>query len=171
MEILTYVLEGQLAHTDSLGHTETLRPGEFQRMTAGTGIRHSEFNPSPAEPVHFYQIWIEPDRAGHAPGYEQKRFDDERTLGRLAVVASPDGRDGSLTIQQDALVLLGRLADGEIGHADLEPGRAAWVQVLRGWVELDGHTLEAGDGAAVDDLPAISLRALGEAEVLVFDLA
>jgi redox-sensitive bicupin YhaK (pirin superfamily) len=171
MEIVTYVLEGALEHRDSLGSGGTIRPGELQRMTAGTGIMHSEVNPSPAEPVHLYQIWILPERAGLEPSYEQRAFPEEERRNRLRVVASPDGRDGSLTIQQDATLHLGTLeAGGEVSHS-LASGRHAWLQVLRGAVHLNGRRLAGGDGAAISDEPALAIKAEGPAEVLLFDLA
>src|SRR3954468_19901114 len=151
MEIISYVLEGALGHRDSLGHEAVLRPGEFQCMTAGTGIRHSEFNPSRTEAVHFYQIWLLPDRSGHTPHYDQRSFPEDERRGRLRLVASPDGRDGSLTIHQDAEVYLAALGPGDrVAHA-LRPGRYAWLQVLRGDVDLNGTSLVAGDGAAVGE--------------------
>lgn len=170
MEIITYVLDGALAHKDSLGTAETIEAGEFQRMTAGTGIRHSEFNPSADTPVHLYQIWIEPDRDGHTPSYEQKRFDDGRADNRLGLVASPDGRDGSLTINQDARLYLGRLQAGQEVHQPLDPSRHAWLQVLRGSVEVDGQLLETGDGVAISGETVAGLRAVTGSELLLFDL-
>jgi len=168
MEILSYVLDGALEHRDSLGTGSVIRPGDVQRMSAGTGVRHSEFNASAAEPVHFLQIWLEPAVAGLAPGYEQKTFGDTRD--RLRLVASPDGADGSLTIHQDARVFAARLAPGvEVTHR-LAPGRHAWVQVARGALALAGRRLAHGDGAAVSDEPALTLRAERDAEALVFDL-
>jgi quercetin 2,3-dioxygenase len=170
MEIVTYVLEGALAHKDSLGNGSVLRPGEFQRMTAGTGIEHSEFNPSDSEPVHLYQIWLFPERRGLAPSYDQRAFADEERQGMLRVVASPDGRDGSLTIDQDAEVFLTTLGTGnEITH-ELSPGRHAWIQVLRGTVKLQDVSLAAGDGAAVSDESRVTLIAPESSEVMVFDL-
>jgi redox-sensitive bicupin YhaK (pirin superfamily) len=171
MEILTYVLSGAVEHQDSMGNRAVIRPGEVQRMTAGRGVTHSEMNPSPGEPLHLLQIWIHPDRRGLEPGYEQRPFPAEARRGRLQVVASPDGRDGSLTIHQDASLYAGALAEGdEVEHA-LAPGRHAWVQVTRGSVSLNGESLEAGDGAALSDEPAARLRGRSDAEVLVFDLA
>src|SRR5947209_11283362 len=160
MEIISYVLEGELAHKDSLGTGSVLRPGEFQHMTAGTGIRHSEFNPSETELVHFYQIWIIPERQGLRPSYDQRAFPEGERRGRLRVVASPDGRDGSLTIRQDAEVFLASLDGQEVTH-ELRPGRHAWVQVLRGAIQLGDLSLSAGDGAAVSDEPALTLLASG----------
>lgn len=171
MEIVTYVLSGALAHRDSLGTGSTIRPGELQRMTAGTGIRHSEFNPSAAEPVHLYQIWLEPEREGLEPSYEQRAFPEEERLNRLRLVASPDGQDGSLVIRQDARLYLATLDGGREVRHELTPGRHAWLQVLRGGVGLDGLALSAGDGAAVGDEPGLAIRADGRSEVLLFDLA
>ncbi|MFZ5482505.1 MAG: pirin family protein [Myxococcota bacterium] len=169
MEIVSYVLSGTIAHRDSMGNVRTLTPGEVQRMTAGTGVTHSEFNPSATEPLHFLQIWILPDRRGLAPGYEQKRFDDRND--RLRVVASPDGRDGSVTIHQDVLLLAGVLATGVAVEHPLAAGRHAWVQVARGQVRLGEHPLRAGDGAALTGEAAVKLVAEAASEVLVFDLA
>ena len=159
MEIITYVLEGALEHRDSLGTGSVLRPGEFQHMSAGTGIRHSEFNPSSTEPVHLYQIWLLPNQKGLPPSYEQKTFPEDEKRGRLRLVASPDAQDGSLLIHQDARVYLSTLdGDQEIQH-DLRPGRHAWLQVLRGAVELNGQLLHASDGAAVSDVTKLSILA------------
>ncbi len=172
MEILSYVLSGRLAHEDSTGARGVLRPGEVQRMSAGTGVQHSEFNGSEDEGVHFLQIWILPDRAGHRPSYEQKPFPDAEKRGRLALVASPDGDRGSLTIHQDVRVHATVLADGESVRHVLGPARHAWVQVARGELALNGKTLRAGDGAAVSDERDLVLtgRAQGPAEALLFDL-
>lgn len=170
MEILTYVLEGALAHRDSLGNGSTIRPGEVQRMSAGTGVRHSEYNASRDAPVHFLQIWIRPDRAGHAPSYEQRAFPAAERRGGLRLLASPDGADGSLTIHQDVRVLGALLAAGQEATLALAPGRHAWVQVAGGEVDVNGTSLAAGDGAALSDEPQVSLRARADAEVLVFDL-
>jgi redox-sensitive bicupin YhaK (pirin superfamily) len=170
MEIISYVLEGELGHKDSLGHGAALRPGEFQCMTAGTGIRHSEFNPSATEPVHFYQIWILPDRAGHEPHYDQRTFPVDERQGQLRLVASPDGRENSLTIHQDAAVYLSSLGRGEQVQHTLGRGRSGWLQVLRGSVQLNGIALEAGDGAAISDESSLAIRAAGPAEVMLFDL-
>ncbi|TMQ15048.1 MAG: pirin family protein [Candidatus Rokuibacteriota bacterium] len=171
MEIISYVLEGGLEHRDSLGTGSVIRPGDVQRMSAGTGVRHSEFNASPSEPVHFLQIWIEPATSGIAPGYEQKAFSDEDKRGRLRLVASPDGADGSVTIHQDARAYATRLAPGvEVVHR-LAPGRHAWVQVVRGALSLGGQRLGQGDGAAVSDESTLKLVGNKDAEALVFDLA
>jgi redox-sensitive bicupin YhaK (pirin superfamily) len=170
MEIISYVLEGALGHKDSLGNGSVLRPGEFQCMTAGTGIRHSEFNPSESEPVHFYQIWLLPDRQGLAPSYDQRAFPEEERRGKLRVVASPDGRDGSLTIHQDAEVLLTSLAAGERVTHELAPGRHAWLQVLRGSAQLNGVSLATSDGAAVSEESSLTVLAAEPCEVMLFDL-
>jgi quercetin 2,3-dioxygenase len=171
MEIVTYVLDGALQHRDSLGTGSVIRPGELQRMTAGTGIAHSEFNASQTEPVHLYQIWLLPERRGLAPGYEQKEFAAAERAGRLRVVASRDGRDGSLTIHQDATLALATLADGQSVSTALAPGRHAWVQVLRGSVTVNGTPLAEGDGAAVSDETELTITGTSPAEVMVFDLA
>jgi len=166
MEIITYVLEGALEHKDSLGTGSVIRPGEVQRMSAGTGIRHSEFNHSRSEPVHFLQIWILPNVQGVQPGYEQKRIEHD---GGLRLVASPDSADGSVTIHQDARVYAARLNGAEINHA-LAPGRRAWLQVARGTARLNGTELQAGDGAGIEGEANLRLAADGSAEVLLFDL-
>jgi redox-sensitive bicupin YhaK (pirin superfamily) len=173
MEILTYVLSGALAHRDSSGGGGEIRNGEVQRMSAGTGIRHSEFNASPSEPVHFLQVWLLPDRPGHRPSYEQQEFAAGERRGRLRLVASPDGAEGSTTIHQDARVYATLLADGQAVEHELAPGRHAWVQVARGAVEVNGTRLSQGDGAAVSHERLLRLigRGAGEAELLVFDLA
>jgi redox-sensitive bicupin YhaK (pirin superfamily) len=171
MEIVTYVLSGALEHRDSLGTAGTIRPGELQRMTAGTGIVHSEFNPSDAVPVHLYQIWLEPEREGLEPSYEQRAFPEAERRNRLRLVASPDGHDGSLAIRQDARLYLATLDGGREVRHELSPGRHAWLQVLRGGVDLNGSPMTAGDGAAVGDEPALAIRAEGPSEVLLFDLA
>ncbi len=173
MEILSYVLSGALAHKDSTGGSGVLRPGEVQRMSAGTGVRHSEFNGSRDEPVHFLQIWILPDREGHAPSYEQKPFPEERRRNRLLLVASPDGADGSLRLHADARVYATVLGPGEIVRHALTPGRHAWVQVARGELTVNGQRLAAGDGAAVAGDREIAVAGSGAtpAEALVFDLA
>jgi redox-sensitive bicupin YhaK (pirin superfamily) len=170
MEIISYVLEGELEHKDSLGHGSVLRPGEFQRMTAGTGVEHSEFNPSRTEPAHFYQIWLLPDRRGHHPSYEQKSFPVAERKGKLRLVASPDGRNGSLTIHQDAEVLLSSLdREQQLTH-ELRSGRFAWLQILHGTVQLNGVSLSQGDGAAIWDETSLKVKAAGPAEIMLFDL-
>jgi hypothetical protein len=173
MEIVSYVLTGALAHKDSTGGHGVLRPGEVQRMSAGTGVRHSEYNASKDEIVHFLQIWIVPDRAGHPPSYEQKRFPDAEKKGRLRLVASPDAADGSLSVHQDARVYATILGDGEEVRLALAPGRHAWVQAARGELTVNGKPLGAGDGAALSDEATLVLAGRGAAggEALVFDLA
>jgi redox-sensitive bicupin YhaK (pirin superfamily) len=172
MEIVTVVLQGALRHRDSLGTGSTIRPGEVQRMTAGTGILHSELNPSATEPVHLLQIWMLPERRGLEPGYEQRRFGEDEAKGRLRLVASRDGRDGAVTVHQEVDLYLGRLETGERLAHRLKPGRHAWVQVARGALTLNRQTLLAGDGAAVSDESVLELRANeGPAEALLFDLA
>ena len=171
MEIVTYVLEGALQHQDSMGNGEVLRPGEFQRMSAGTGITHSEFNPSSSEPVHLYQIWIMPQRLGIEPSYEQKRFADEERQNQLRLVASPDAAEDSLTIHQDARIYLATLQAGVAVHRTLDPKRAAWLQVLRGSVLLDGQPMNTSDGAAISEMTQLEIQASSDAEVMLFDLA
>jgi redox-sensitive bicupin YhaK (pirin superfamily) len=171
MEIISYVLEGALEHKDSIGTGSVIRPGDVQVMSAGTGIRHSEFNHSKTEPVHFLQIWVVPDHEGIAPRYEQKRFPDDEKRGRLRLVGSSDGHDGSIVIHQDVQLFAALMNTGEqVTHA-LSPGRKAWLQVVRGAVQLNGHEMSAGDGAAAEGEPAMSVVAnKAGAEVLVFDL-
>lgn len=170
MEIITWVLEGALEHRDSLGNGGVIRPGELQRMRAGHGIAHSEFNASASAPVHLLQIWIEPDTYGLEPGYEQVAFDPADLQGRFRVIASDDGRDGSATIRQDAAVHAARLNPGETATLALAPGRRAWLQVARGKVTLGGHPLEAGDAVAITYEAAIAVEARAASEVIVFDL-
>ena len=171
MEIITYVLSGELAHKDSMGNGSIIRPGEVQRMSAGTGVVHSEMNASRTQPVHLLQIWIVPDRAGHRPGYEQKPFSPEERRGKLRLVASPDGRDGSVTIHQNALVHAGLLERGERVSYTLGPRRHAWLQVARGSVQLNGQGLREGDGAAISDEARLDVEGENSSEVLLFDLA
>jgi len=171
MEIVTYVLEGALEHRDSMGNGEVLRPGEFQRMTAGTGITHSEFNPSPNEPTHLYQIWLFPEKAGLEPSYEQKRFADDELQDQLRLVASREAANGSLLIHTDASIYVGRFAAGKNVVHPLAAGRHAWLQILRGQVQLGTQTLAAGDGVAVSDEHEFRFQAVGDAEVMLFDLA
>lgn len=171
MEIITYVVRGRLAHKDSTGTHSEITPGEVQRMSAGTGVSHSEFNPSDTEPTHLLQIWIQPDERGLKPGYEQLRFSDEERRGRLRLVASPGGVDGSVTIHQDTLLYDGLVAPSdEITH-QISPDRHAWIQVIKGEVTANGTTLQAGDGAAVSEESSLSIRAAEESEILLFDLA
>ncbi|MGO8995197.1 MAG: pirin family protein [Polyangiaceae bacterium] len=171
MEIISYVLEGSLEHKDSMGTGSVIRPDDVQRMSAGTGVRHSEFNGSKTEPVHFLQIWIVPAKAGIAPSYEQKSFPRAEKLGRLRLIASPDGRDGSVTIHASASLYAGVFAEGESGELALPSGRHAWVQVTRGKVRVNGEDLAAGDGAAISSEPAVRVEGVDKGEVLVFDLA
>lgn len=171
MEILTYVLSGELEHRDSMGNGAVIRPGEVQYMAAGAGVEHSEFNPSSSEPVHLMQIWLRPERRGVAPRYEQRRFPSLSSVGALTLLASPDGREGSIQINQDACLSAATLRAGQAAAATLAPGRGAWVQVLRGEVDVNGEALAAGDGASIDDAPEARILARSEAEVLVFDLA
>ena len=171
MEIISYVLEGALEHKDSIGTGSVIRPGEVQRMSAGTGVRHSEFNASETDPVHFLQIWILPEREGLTPSYEQKAFPEMEKRGRLRLVGSRDGRDGSVIIHQDADLYAGHFDAGEGASFDLRPGRGAWVQVARGAISLNGEPLAAGDGAAIKDVDTIEIEGREDAEVLVFDLA
>jgi redox-sensitive bicupin YhaK (pirin superfamily) len=170
MEIVSYVLQGGLEHKDSIGTGSVIRPGDVQRMSAGTGVRHSEFNASRTEPVHFLQIWLIPDRRGHKPGYEQKNFPEAERSGRLRLVASPDGREGSVTLHQDVALYAGVLAEGQQAKVALAPGRHAWVHVARGGATVNGERLGEGDGAAVSDERALTIDGHG-GEVLVFDLA
>jgi redox-sensitive bicupin YhaK (pirin superfamily) len=171
MEIVTVVLEGALEHRDSMGTGSVIRPGEVQRMSAGTGVTHSEMNASKTEKVHFYQIWILPEAARLPPGYEQKRFDPEERKNRLRLVASRDGRDGSLTVHQDAAIYAGTLDAGAHVERPLAADRHAWVQVARGEVTVNGRALAEGDGAAVSGEPSLTIHASAPAEVIVFDLA
>jgi redox-sensitive bicupin YhaK (pirin superfamily) len=170
MEIITYILEGALAHRDSMGNGSVIRPGDVQRMSAGTGVRHSEANGSETESVHLLQIWIVPSEQGIAPGYEQKKFDDEEKRGRLRLVASRDGRDGSVTIHQDADVYAALLDPAQSVTHELASGRGAWLQVARGAVELNGQSLTQGDGAAVEDENQLKIVGREAAEILLFDL-
>ncbi|HJZ59735.1 MAG TPA: pirin family protein [Gemmataceae bacterium] len=171
MEILTYVLSGRLEHRDSMGNGEVIRPGEWQAMTAGTGILHSEFNPSDAEPVHFLQIWVFPDRKGHTPGYRQRQFTDAEKAGKWRLVASPDGADGSLSIHQDARLSLAKLDAGQSARYELKPGRGAFLHVATGAVTVNGQKLVGGDAIAVEDEPVIEVTGEQPGEVLLFDLA
>jgi redox-sensitive bicupin YhaK (pirin superfamily) len=171
MEILTFVLSGELQHKDSLGNGEVLRPGEVQQMTAGSGIRHSEFNPSSTEPVHLYQVWLLPERQGLPPSYAQKAFDAAGRDNRWQVAAARDGREGSLTIHQDATILRASLAPGKSLEYALAPNRHAWLQVLAGEVSIAGNHLSAGDGLAVSDETSLAVAASQPADLLLFDLA
>ncbi len=171
MEIISYVLDGALQHRDSTGGGSIIRPGEVQRMSAGTGIRHSEFNASQSEPVHFLQIWILPERRGIAPGYEQKAFDLAEMRGRLRLVASRDGADGSLVLHQDANLYAGRMGPGDSSVHSLGAGRLGWLQVARGSVVLNGLQLATGDGAAIDAAGDLTVAgASDDTEILLFDM-
>jgi quercetin 2,3-dioxygenase len=170
MEIVSYVVDGALEHKDSMGTGSVIRPGDVQRMTAGTGVQHSEYNASKSEPVHFLQIWILPEAERLAPGYEQKTFSVDDKKNRLRLVASRDGRDGSVVVHQDVALYASVLDTGaEVAHP-LAKGRHAWVQVVRGAVEANGRRLAAGDGASLSDEANVALRALEASELLVFDL-
>ena len=170
MEIISYVLEGALEHKDSLGNGTVIRPGDVQRMSAGTGILHSEFNPSKVDPVHFLQMWIIPDRAGLPPSYEQKAFPIEERRGRLRLVAGRDSRGSTITVHQDARLFVANLEVNERVVHEIERGRGIWLQLARGIVTVNGTEMREGDGAAVEDEPAIAIEADTEAEFLLFDL-
>jgi redox-sensitive bicupin YhaK (pirin superfamily) len=171
MEILTRVLTGRLEHRDSMGNGEVIHPGEWQAMTAGTGITHSEFNPSDSEPVHLLQIWIFPDRRGHTPGYQQRVFADAEKTGRWRLAASPDGADASLVIRQDARVYETKLTAGQTVRHELKSGRAAYLHVATGSATVNGEQLVAGDGIAIEDEPSVVVASASDAEVILFDLA
>jgi quercetin 2,3-dioxygenase len=171
MEIISYVLEGGLAHKDSIGTGSVIRPGDVQRMSAGTGIRHSEFNASKEELVHFLQIWIVPERRGLQPSYEQKTFAPEEKRGRLRLVGSRDGRDGSVTIHRDVDLYATLLGAGDSVSHELAPGRIAWAQVAGGAASINGTPLSAGDGVAIETAGKLTLTGTDEAEILLFDMA
>ena len=171
MEIITYILEGALEHKDSIGTGSVIRPGEAQRMSAGAGITHSEFNHSKTDPVHFLQIWITPSARAIAPGYEQRTIDDAKARGGFAPVGSPDGRDQSVKIHQDAVLSVAKLERGQTVGTNLKKGRHGWVQVARGEVAVNGIALAEGDGAAISDEEKVTIVADSPAEVLLFDLA
>ena len=170
MEIISYVLDGALEHRDSIGTGSIIRPGEVQRMTAGTGIRHSEYNHSRTDPVHFLQIWIEPGQVDLQPSYEQKRFDDAEKRGTLRLVGSPDGREGSVTIHQDVNLYSGLFDGDESARFTVPAGRGVWLHVARGGVHVNGEALKAGDGLSATDIEALDIDQGEEAEVLLFDL-
>ena len=171
MEIISYVVTGALEHKDSIGTGSVIRPGDVQIMSAGTGIRHSEFNHSKSEPVHFLQIWIEPNRKGVPPRYEQTKFPDDSKRGRLVAIGSPDGRNGSVVIYQDAELYASLLDEGQTVVHELEPKRKAWLQMIRGALEVNGQGLEAGDGVAIEQERGISMVARADGtEFLLFDL-
>jgi redox-sensitive bicupin YhaK (pirin superfamily) len=171
MEIVTYVLEGGLEHKDSMGTGSVLRPGDVQRMSAGTGVTHSEFNHSAGAPLHFLQIWILPERSGLTPDYEEKRFDARDKRGQLRLIVSPDGRDGSLRIHQDARIYAAMLGSGENVQHQLADGRHAWLQMARGEVRVNGVALGRGDGLAISDEARLDISGVDDAELLLFDLA
>ena len=172
MEIISYVLQGALEHKDSIGNGSVIRPGDVQRMSAGTGIAHSEFNASTRDPVHFLQIWIQPERAGIQPSYEQKNFSLEEKQGKLKLVASPDGREDSVTIHQDANLHVAVLNKGDLVNHSVEKNRSLWLQIARGSAEINGQVLQAGDGAAITQEKNIELAATNDdTEILLFDLA
>jgi len=169
MEIVTYILSGALQHRDSMGNGRVIRPGEFQYMAAGTGVRHSEFNDSPVEPVHLLQIWMVPDHKGAAPSYAEKPMADAST-GRFHLIASKGGRADSISINQDADVLLAKFVGGDMASHSLRPQRHAWLQVAEGELTLNGHPLQTGDGAAVSEESSLTLNATKPSQVLLFDL-
>jgi quercetin 2,3-dioxygenase len=170
MEIISYVLAGELAHKDSMGNGSTIRPGDVQRMSAGSGVRHSEFNPSASEPVHFLQIWIQPSTPGIHPSYEEKSFSEQEKRGRLRIIASPDQADGSVLIHQDARVYAGLFDGTETTTLNVKPGRRIYVHVARGALQANGIDLNTGDALMLTDTPELLLQAGHQAEVLVFDL-
>jgi quercetin 2,3-dioxygenase len=171
MEIITYLLEGALEHNDSMGNGSIIRPGDGQRMSAGRGVRHSEANPSQTEAAHLLQIWILPSERGLEPSYEQKAFPAEEKRGKLRLIAGPDGKDGSVTIHQDARLYVALLSPGQQVQHELAPGRYAWLQVAKGAVELNGKPLSQGDGAAVSEEQKLTIKGTEDAEILLFDLA
>ncbi len=170
MEIISYVLEGGLAHQDSMGNGSVIRPGDVQRMSAGTGVRHSEYNASDREPVHFLQIWIEPSVRGVAPSYEEKHFDDASKRGKLRLIASPDGRDGSVSLHRDAYLYAALLDGAEAVEFAQRPGRRTYVHLVRGRAEVDGQRLEAGDAIKITGEKSIPIAKGRDAELLLFDL-
>ena len=170
MEIISYVLEGELAHRDSMGNGSVIRPGDVQRMSAGSGVRHSEFNHAQDRTTHFLQIWIEPNVTGIAPSYEEKRFSDADKQGRLRLVASPDGADGSVRIHQDARMYVSRLAPGQSLSAELAAGRLGYLHLVRGAVTVNGERLAGGDAAKARDETQLQIKAGADSELLLFDL-
>ena len=171
MEIITYVLDGALEHKDSLGNGAVITPGEVQRMSAGTGIMHSEFNPSQTEPVHLLQIWILPDRQGLQPSYEQRAFGLEERQGKLRLIAARDGREGAVTIHQDVDLYSAVLQKGDRLSYQLQPNRYGWLQVAKGEVSLNGNALKAGDAVALSEAESLKIGTDTSAEILLFDLA
>jgi hypothetical protein len=170
MEIISYVLDGELAHRDSMGNGSVIRPGDVQRMSAGSGVRHSEFNHAQDRTTHFLQIWIEPNVTGIAPSYEEKRFSDADKQGRLRLVASPDGADGSVRIHQDARMYVSRLAPGQSLSAELAAGRLGYLHLVRGALTVNGQRLDGGDAAKLRDESRLAIGAVGDSELLLFDL-
>ena len=170
MEILTYIISGELEHRDDMGNGSVIRPGDVQWMSAGTGVKHSEFNPSEAEPTHLLQIWILPDRTGRQPDYGEKNFPAAARQGRLCLVASPDGTDGSIRWGQDVRLYASLLAEGQEAGLDLEPDRHSWLQMIRGELEINGQTLARGDAVAVSDESRLQLKSSQDSEFLLFDL-
>jgi quercetin 2,3-dioxygenase len=170
MEIISYVLDGELAHRDSLGNGSVIRPGDVQRMSAGSGVRHSEYNHASDRTTHFLQIWIEPNVAGIAPGYEEKRFTDADKQGRLRLIASPDGAEGSVRIHQDARLYAALLSNGQSLRTQLQAGRLAYLHLVRGALELNGQRLVTGDAASIRDEDALAMTATDASELLLFDL-
>lgn len=171
MEIISYVVNGALEHKDSMGSKSAIVPGEIQRMSAGTGVTHSEYNQSKKEKVHFLQIWIQPKEHGIKPGYEQKSFADQYRAGELTLVASPDGREGSITVHQDVNLYVGMLQNKQSLRYQSKPGRHVWIQVVRGEITVNGIPLEVSDGAAISEETVLSLKGKADSEFLVFDLA
>jgi redox-sensitive bicupin YhaK (pirin superfamily) len=171
MEIVSYIVEGALEHRDSMGNGSVIRPGDVQRMTAGTGVTHSEFNPSKAEEMRLLQIWVVPSERGLVPGYDQRHFPEDERRGRLRLIVSGDPREGSIRMRQDADIYAGLLAPGDNVIHELAPDRGAWVQVVRGRIRLGDTQLDEGDGAAVEDERSIDITGEEDAEILVFDLA
>jgi redox-sensitive bicupin YhaK (pirin superfamily) len=170
MEIISYVLDGELAHRDSMGNGSVIRPGDVQRMSAGSGVRHSEYNHAADRTTHFLQIWIEPNVVGIAPSYEEKRFEDADKQGRLRLIASPDGADGSVRIQQDARLYVSRLAAGQSVPAHLDAGRLGYLHLIRGTATVNGEKLEGGDAAKIRAESTVKISADSDAELLFFDL-
>ncbi len=171
MEIISYVLEGALEHKDSMGNGSIIRPGDVQRMSAGTGVTHSEFNPSSEQSVHFLQIWLEPNRKGVEPGYAQRHFTEDERRGRLVLLVSPDGRAGSISANQDALLYGALLEPGDTAEHRITDSRRAYVHVARGKLEVNGEILAGGDGAVMDAVGTVTLRGVDQTEVLLFDLS
>lgn len=171
MEIITFIVKGELEHRDSMGNRATIRPGEVQHMSAGTGVVHSEYNPNPDVETHLLQIWIETNKEGAEPLYGQRSFDAQLTNEKLVLVVSPDGRDGSIPIRQDVDIRLGRFKTGDSVDLPVRAGRGVWVQLVKGDLTVNGQTLKAGDGLALEQVPGVSLKADSEAEFLFFDLA